>query len=597
MQRTIVFAAACALLGSGTLWAQPAAADESGMAVTLQAPDSVHDFLKRHLDLPARLPADDTARAAFARRAVREIASLLASEGYFSPQIKVGPGDEARALKLDVAPGERTLVGEISLQFTGDLAGDTAGDTDHPSGDTPHPSGDPRAARRAALRAAWQLPPGEPFRSPQWEEAKAALLAAVGDEDYAAAHIVESQAEVDPETARARLHVVLDSGPAFRFGKLQVNGLVRYERDLVDRLAPFQAGDPYRREQLLALQSRLQSTPYFHSVMVTADPDETQYAALPVQVALVEARSKQIGLGLGYSTNNGARGEINYRNRDFLGSAWGLSSGLRIEQMRQSMFADVETQPDERGYRRTFGARFETSDIQGLNSAREVFGVARSRTQGHIEMRLGLEWQREHTRPSGSAEQTDSALLLDWRWIRRAVDDSLNPRLGNVIELRLGGASRSLLSDQDFIHSHLRFQRWWPLGKRDTFALRGEAGLTAAPSRAGIPQEYLFRAGGTQSVRGYAYQSLGVRDGSAVVGGRVLATGSAEYTHWFDASWGGALFIDAGDAADRWNDLNFVVGYGLGARWRTPAGPLALDFAYGEKTGDWQLHFSIAVAF
>jgi len=98
-------------------------------------------------------------------------------------------------------------------------------------------------------------------------------------------------------------------------------------------------------------------------------------------------------------------------------------------------------------------------------------------------------------------------------------------------------------------------------------------------------------------VRGYAYQSLGVRNGSAVVGGRVLATGSLEYTHWFDATWGGALFVDAGNAADRWQDLQFVAGYGFGARWRTPAGPLALDLAYGEKTGSWQLHFSVAVAF
>lgn len=591
MRHSVVLAAACALLASAPLRAQPAPADEGGAAVTLQAPDSVRDFLQRHLDLPARLPADETARAAFARRAIREIGGLLASEGYFSPQTKVGVDGAGNALKVDVTPGPRTLVGEVSLEFTGDLAEGEAKDAAADTGD------DPRSARRAALRKAWALPAGEPFRSPAWEEAKAALLAAVGDEDYAAARIVESGAEVDPASARARLHIVLDSGPAFRFGELQVSGLVRYERKLVDRLAPFHAGDPYRRDQLLTLQSRLQSTPYFHSVMVTADPDETQHAALPVRVALVEARSKQIGLGLGYSTNSGARSEINYRNRDFLGSAWSLSSGLRLEEKRQSMFADLETQPDERGYRRTFGAHLETSDIQGLASTREVFGMARSRTQGRFETRLGLEWQRENTRPSGGTEQTDRALVLDWRWIRRAVDDSLNPRQGNVIELRLGGAAKSLLSDQNFVHSHLRFQRWWPLGQRDTLALRGEAGLTAAESRSGIPQEYLFRAGGTQSVRGYAYQSLGVRNGSAVVGGRALAAGSLEYTHWFDATWGGALFVDAGNAADRWQDLRFVAGYGLGARWRTPAGPLALDLAYGEKTGNWQLHFSVAVAF
>ena len=113
------------------------------------------------------------------------------------------------------------------------------------------------------------------------------------------------------------------------------------------------------------------------------------------------------------------------------------------------------------------------------------------------------------------------------------------------------------------------------MGKRDTLSLRGEAGYTAAQSRFGIPQEYLFRAGGSQSVRGYAHQSLGVQEGSAMVGGRTLATGSLEYTHWFSGDWGAALFADTGGAADSWRDMRLSTGYGAGARWRSPVGPLA----------------------
>jgi translocation and assembly module TamA len=574
----LVFFAAVLLLAGGSAGAQSGA---DATTVVLAAPDSIRAFLTEHLDLPAHLPDDDTARAAFARRAIGEVSELLATEGYFAPRVNVRTANGERTLHVEVTPGPRTLVGAVDIEFRGDLSG----------------AGDARPARRAALRAAWALGVGEAFRSPAWEAAKAALLAAVAGTDYAAAQIVESAAEVDPESARARLHLVLDSGPAYRFGATTVSGLARYDRQLVDRLAPFRPGAPYRRDQLLSFQSRLQSTPYFHSVMVTADPDTAQGTTLPVHVALIEAHARQVGLGLGYSTNSGARSELNYRNRDFLGSAWNLSSGLRIEQNKQSLFSDVETQPDALGYRLSLGPRAEASDIEGLISTRQVLGVGRSRTQGQIETRLGLDWQREHQRPSGGTEQDDRALALVWRWIQRSVDDPLKPRSGHLIELRLAGATQRLLSDQDFVHSHLRVQTWWPLGERDTFSLRGEAGVTAARSRSGIPQEYLFRAGGTQSVRGYNYQSLGVHDGSAVVGGRALATGSAEYTHWFTADWGGALFADAGNAGDRWRELKPVHGYGLGARWRTPAGPLALDLAWGEEVKRWQVHFSVAVAF
>jgi translocation and assembly module TamA len=381
-----------------------------------------------------------------------------------------------------------------------------------------------------------------------------------------------------------------------RFGPLSVEGLKRYDRARVTELARFAAGEPYRRAALLDFQSRLQNTPWFHSVAVEAVPKATLVegiADVPVRVTLAEAPAKRVGLGAGVSTNTGARGEANFYHHDFLGRAWDFGTGLRLEQKRQTLFTSLDLLPDARGYRLGFRGRIEANDIQGLATTR-----------------LGLEWQREERRPDDALATTDDALTLDWHWIRRAVDNLLDPKRGNVVELRIGGASRHLLSGRDFLRSHLRAQQWWPvdwLGPRDVFSLRGELGTTAAGSRYGIPQDYLFRAGGAQSVRGHAYQSLGVKEGSAVVGGRALAIASAEYTHWLSTGegaagpWGIAAFVDVGDAADDWRALDPAVGIGAGVRWKSPAGPLALDLAHGlareGRAAQWQVHFSLMVAF
>ena len=106
-----------------------------------------------------------------------------------------------------------------------------------------------------------------------------------------------------------------------------------------------------------------------------------------------------------------------------------------------------------------------------------------------------------------------------------------------------------------------------------------------------------FRTGGDTTVRGYQYQSLGVRVGDGVVGGRYYVVASAEIIRWINETWGVAGFIDAGDAADEIGDLDIAVGYGIGARLRTPIGPFRLDLAYGERTGKIRLHFSVGVAF
>lgn len=581
MKKCLMALAIASVLSGGPAQAQQTHDASDKPSVVLIAPESVQELLKTHFELPIAALPDDTARATFLRRAQLEVGELLATEGYFTPTLSLRPAGDTGLLALEIALGQRTLVSAVNIEFRGAI-----------SSDRPE-----QQALIKQLRAAWRLPAGKPFRSPDWEEAKSALLARVSRRDYAAARIEDSRAEVDPNSANARLSLVLDSGPAFRFGELAISGLERYDKKLVTRHAPFRTGDPYRQDKLLEFQASLQNLPHLNSVIVSIDPDPALHEAVPVQVVLREAKARHVSFGAGYSSNNGARGEITYRDYNLLDHAWNLASGLRLEQNRQTLFATIDTLPDALGYRLSWGARAETTDIQGLETTNHALSVARSRTQGQIETRLGINWQREQRKPSDSAEESIKALVPDWHWIRRTVNNPLYPRRGDVTEVRIGGASKQLLSDQDFLRTLVRYQVWWPMGKRDTLSLRGEAGYTAAQSRFGIPQEYLFRAGGSQSVRGYAHQSLGVQEGSAVVGGRTLATGSLEYTHWFSGDWGAALFADTGDAADTWRDMRLSTGYGAGARWRSPVGPLAVDLAWGQKAEVFRLHFSLAVAF
>ncbi|OGS93062.1 MAG: hypothetical protein A2061_01805 [Gallionellales bacterium GWA2_59_43] len=549
--------------------------------IVLSSPAPVRELLVNHFEVPGVLP-DDTARAAFMRRARREIGELLATEGYYSPAVKLQPAGPDGIRKLEVEPGPRTLVSRLDIEFKGDLAADAAPE---------------RRAHIDKVRAAWLLGIGAPFRSPAWEEAKASLLASVASEDYAAAQIVASQAEVDPATATAQLKVVIDSGPAFRFGELEVSGLERYEKNLLLRQMPFQAGAPYRRDLLLSFQARLQSMPQFSSVIVEIEPDISTHAAAPVKVALTEAKTRRVAIGVGISTDNGPRSEINYFDHNFLARAWSLNTGLKLEQNRQNLSAGIDTLPDDHGYLLSWGAATEATLIAGLKTERHKLSGTRSRTLGLIETRLGVNWQQETRIPAGGVQEVNQALVLDWQWLRRAIDDPLYPRDGNVNEFRIGGGSRQLLSDHDFLRSYVRHQTWWPLAERDVVSMRGEVGYTRALSRLGIPQEYLFRAGGSQSVRGYTYQNLGVKEGAAIVGGRALITASIEYTHWFNHDWGAALFADSGGVADALSTVQMASGYGSGVRWRSPVGPLAMDLAWGQQSHDLQLHFSLAAAF
>ncbi len=347
---------------------------------------------------------------------------------------------------------------------------------------------------------------------------------------------------------------------------------------------------------MLAFQTGLQNTPHFASVIVDVERDPALAPAVPVRVQVSEARPKRLAFGAGVSSNTGLRAEASYRDVNLLRRGWELSTGLRLEQRRQSAYADVFLPPSG-NHRDSVGALVDRSDLEGLLVNSQAVGVARNTVRGNIETQLALRLQHEQLRPEGGESRSSNTLTANWTWVQRAVDDLLDPTRGYVLEFQVGGGAAVAIADRDFVRLYGRAVRYQPVGERDVLILRGEAGATLADSREGIPQDFLFRAGGAQSVRGYAYQSLGVREGDATVGGRYLGTLSAEYVHWFRPQWGAALFVDAGDAADTREDLDFRTGYGVGARWRSPAGPLAVDLAWGHDERRLRLHFGVAIAF
>ena len=116
-----------------------------------------------------------------------------------------------------------------------------------------------------------------------------------------------------------------------------------------------------------------------------------------------------------------------------------------------------------------------------------------------------------------------------------------------------------------------------------------------------VPDSQRFRAGGDESVRGYDYRTLApTTPEGGLTGGKLLFTASAEIAHPVSKDlpsvWG-AAFIDAGRAADSVRDLKPALGYGIGARWRSPVGPLKLDLAYGQELKQWRVHLSVGIAF
>jgi translocation and assembly module TamA len=608
------------------LGAQAACAQGINYTVRIDAPGTLDNLLEDNLDLlrwrgNPRVDLEQLQR--LVKAAPEEAKTLIATEGYYSPRITAGldTSGSTPVARIVVDPGPPVLVSDIDLVLQGFVPFEQGG--------APYDAG--------ALRNRWSLPVGARFRQADWEAAKRDLLREVMQSRFPRAQLVETSATVDPDAHKASLRVVIDSGPEMRFGELRIRGLKRYPREVVTNLNKIKPGDMYSEAALQALQSRLQETGYFASVEVSADmravlnaeiqqlkdddsapapaapaaagqqavpgqatagvkpPSAPGPTVLPVLVRVTENKQKNVEVGLGFSTNTGGRASLGYDDLNVFGKR--MKSDLVYEQKHQLARADFywPTTPD--GYNDSVGGGFERTDVRGELTTTVSVAARRAWGTPELERSVTVEALAEQRRVAGIDTSYSKSIPLTYSVTRRKLDNLVQPTRGYALNWQLGIAPLPLFTDEKFIRGYTRGVYYRPMGTSGTLILKGEAGAVFSKEKVGVPSTFLFRAGGDQSVRGYGYQQLGVRQGEAIVGGRYLLTGGAEYQYWFRPPWGVAFFVDAGNAADKFKELKPEYGYGVGARWRSPVGPINVDVAYGQALRKVRLHFSLGFTF
>jgi translocation and assembly module TamA len=518
-----------------------------------------------------------------ARSGTREIEQLLAAEGYFSPRVAyhLEQRDAGHAVVYTVDPGNPARVETVDVRISGGITADDA---------------DNRQRREQAV-ADWPLKPGVVFRSAQWEQAKQRLLAELHADRFPAARIVSSEAVVDPLQETVLLQLEVDSGPAFTFGDLEVTGLDIYPQRIVAGLNPIRPGSRYRTRDLLEFQEALQRTRYFASVAVSAPIAAEKPDRVPVQVRVVESTSVAIDVGLGYSTDTGFGIEARYTGASWLNPQWRTNGLLKLDQTEQLLSGELQLLPVFSNFIPTLTAEIKHTELQNQITTATALGARLTRSTPTSDLSYQLQFFHETKETGDAPSDSSNSLPLNISWTHRRLDNLLAPRRGFVYNVQLGGAIDGVITDQRFIRLYGKGSGFIPLGSSTILIARGEVGAVKADSRNGIPNDYLFRAGGSQSVRGYEYASLGVLDQGAIVPGRYLAVGSIELEQRVAEQWAIAVFYDLGNATDDRHDFKAVAGYGAGVRWRSPFGPLNVDLAYGENDRKLRLHFSFGYTF
>ena len=535
-------------------------------------------------------PESDENRRNFVVSARDKVESALQALGYYQPEIEIDlqRTEPKWRLSIVVNAGAPVRFRDIDIQILGAAANDEnftrlTSDIGFSSGDVLHHG--------------------------RFESFRENVLSLGQRRGYLRGEIAASRIEVQVEAGTADVMLWYESGPRLRFGEIIVDNTL-IDSDLFDSMLTFQPGDYFDQVRLQELQSLLQRTNYFSSVIVLPQRKRSLGDRVPIMVNLQRAKRHSFDVGLGYSTDTEERISLTWRTP-------------RINRHGHSQQTRLVYSPINPSGRFTYSipvsdpltdvvqlwARVEENEFGDIDSRQNELGIKRETKDRNWIYGYSLRELNESWDIAGYSASNDY-LLFGGSVSRRTHRGSIvDPEWGFSQLYTVEAAADQVGSDLDLLRFTAALRYVMTPVPRNRLVTRLDLGRVkiANGDRRDLAPSLAFFAGGSQSIRGYAYQSLGDEltvvepngeTKTAVVGGDRLVIGSLEYQYYFTATWRGALFVDAGDAFDR-GEFDAKVGAGFGVHYVTPVGAVRVELANSVSEDDpsWRLVFAIGAEF
>jgi translocation and assembly module TamA len=191
-------------------------------------------------------------------------------------------------------------------------------------------------AQRTQLLDDLPLHEGEIFLEENWVGVKSQLLSELHELGYADA-VVDGGVQVDVDTREATVHLDVQPGPRFKFGKVFVasdaNPKVSPKRIAEQARGAIVEGQWYSESALAEAQSRVFKMGVFGGVKVNRGIPDRENGTVPIIVDVREApfHTLRAGFGLGLDqSRQETRALVEYIDRDFFGGLRTLQTQLKV---------------------------------------------------------------------------------------------------------------------------------------------------------------------------------------------------------------------------------------------------------------------------
>lgn len=428
-----------------------------------------------------------------------------------------------------------------------------------------------------------------------------------------------------------------EPGKLAHFGPVEVVGNKSVGEHVIRRELTFKPGELFQRSVVQDSQRRLYGLELFQFANVEPLNQEQQPEDVPVRVTVAEGNHQRVNFGVGYGTEEKARGDAEYHHVNFLGGArsagahvrWSsLDRGARLDFNQPYFFRPHFSLGAEAQQWYTYTPAYRSvvtgAKITVTHRANEHTSWAASITSEHDSSAIATDVLRDLTLRNNlialgldptTLEQNGTLNALGFDMQHSTADSLLNAHRGFQIAVHAEEAGRLVPGNFSYYAASADGRHYLPVSDRLVLASRLQVGnirpVGNEPNNVPFSKKYFL--GGATSVRGWGrYEVSPLSDSGLPIGGNSLFAISEELRVQLRGNFGAVLFLDAGNVwaeslALKLGDLRYAVGPGL--RYQTPVGPIRFDLGYqlnptpelivngSPQKRRFRLHFSIGQAF
>jgi outer membrane protein insertion porin family len=463
----------------------------------------------------------------------------------------------------------------------------------------------------AQLEAQLTTEEGTVYNATQVEDSIEKLTEYLGGLGYAFVNI-EPQYVRNSEESILGISYAIKEGPRVYIENININGNDRTLDEVIRREFRLAEGDPFNTGKIKRSEQRIQNLGFFKDVKVRQEkgsaPDRVN-----IEVDLEEQSTGELTFGAGFSTSDGALGDIGISERNLLGKGQSLKLNFTLAAVRQEVDLSF-TEPHFLG--RDIKAGFDLFKVKRNGSSSQsnlsydndtVGGVLRAAypLTEHLTHSVRYSYRSDDITDIDSNASTfiqlqegkNSTSLVGHSFGYDKRDNRFEPSEGYFLNFSQDIAG--LGGDNKFFRNEARATYYYPVYKKDlVLKIAGRTGHIFGYDDEDVRINDRFFVGSNE-IRGFANEGIGPRDSSSLdpLGGNTYWTTSAELTFPLglpeELGLSGSVFMDAGslfDSDDSTLTINGVTStvrdessiraaVGVGVGWKSPLGPIRIDIA------------------